>query len=337
MAEHAAGIGEAIRILRRGGIEQDAGRFLSLRAKNDGAAVDFACLAGVAVDIEKAAGAVAVSVHEDFVEHGIRNEGAITSGECVGDGGEGGVEIGVRHASALARSAEMTWAAAIDGLGEIRGARRHDGAAELFLDAIAEESFLAGERNGRLELAVGEMLEAFGGAGDADVFFDKIVVRLDVFVAERPVFAVAIERGAFEIPIAEAQTNAAPDVSSSARYAQATHPVKGLAGGRCIRLFQIVDEPVERIFITNAEFDLDRAVLADDFRRAVAVLEFERGLVFREILVGLRAAGFQQRYLQARFREALAGPASRSSGTDNDDIVVVFCLCWHVMRVRSGC
>src|SRR5260370_39391149 len=284
MAEHAAGSGEAVRILRRGGIEQDAGRFLRLRAKNDGAGVDFACLAGVAVDIENAAGAVAVSVHEDFVDHGIRNERAVSGVEGVGDGGEGGIKIRVRHASALARSAEMAWAAAVDGRGEIGGARRHEGAAELFLDAIAEESFLAGERNGRLELAVGEMLEAFGGAGDPDVFYDEIVVRLDVFVAERPVFAVTIERGGFEIPIAEAQTDAAPDVSSSARHAQATHPVKGLVGGRCIRLFQIVDEPVERIFVANAEFDLDRAGLADDFRRAVAVLEFEHWLVFTEIL-----------------------------------------------------
>jgi len=35
----------------------------------------------------------------------------------------------------------MAGAAAVDGLGEIRGARGHYGAAKLFLDAIAEESF----------------------------------------------------------------------------------------------------------------------------------------------------------------------------------------------------
>src|SRR6266851_6347266 len=337
MAEDTAGIGEAIRMLRRGGIEQDADRFLSLRAENDGAGVDFACLARVAVDVENAAGAVAVRVHENFVDHGIRNKPAVPCVEGVGDGGEGGIEIGVRHASALARSAEMAWAAAVDGLGEIGGARGHDGAAQLFLDAIAEESFLTSERNGRLELAVGEMLEAFGGAGDADVFFDEIVVWLDVSVAERPVFAVTIERGGFEIPIAEAQADAAPNVGSAARHAQAAHPVEGLVGRRCVWLFEIVDEPAVSVFVANPEFDLDGPCLADDFRHAVAVLEFERGLVFGEIPVGLRAAGFQQRDLQAGFREALARPPSRSAGADDDDIIRMALLLRHKMKIRSEC
>ena len=337
MAKHAAGIGEAIRILGRGGIEQDADRFLRLGAENDGARVDFARLAGVAVDVENAAGAVAVRLHEDSVDHGIRNKRAVSGVEGVGDGGEGGIEIGVRHASALAGSAEMAWATAVDGLGEIGGARGHDGATELFLDAIAEESFLAGERNGRLELAVGEMLEAFGAAGDANVFLDEIVIRFDVFVAKRPVFAVTIERGGFEIPIAEAQADAAPDVGASTRHAQAAHPVKRPVGRRCIRLFQIVDEPVVRIFVANPEFDLDGPCLADDFRRAVAVLELERGLVFGEILVGLRAAGFQQRDLQAGFCEALARPPSGSAGADDDDIIRMVLLLRHKMKIRSEC
>ena len=181
------------------------------------------------------------------------------------------------------------------------------------------------------------MFEALGRASDADVFLDEIVVGLDVFVAERPVFAVTIERGGFEIPIAEAQADAAPDVGAAARHAKATHPVKGLVGRSCVWLFQIVDEPVERILVANAEFDLDGAGFSDDFRRSVAVLELERGLVFGEILVGLQAAGFQQRDLQAGFREALAGPASGSTGADDDDIIRMVLLLRHKMKIRSEC
>ena len=337
VAEDTAGIGEAVRMLRRGGIQKDAGGFLGLGTENYSAGVNFAWLARVAVNIEDAAGSVAGRIHEDFVGHGIRNERAIAGGERVGNGGEGGVEIGMRHAPAFAWAAIMAGAAAVERLGEIGAARGHDGAAKLFLDAIAEESFLAGERDGGLKLAVGEMLEAFGAAGNANVFFDEVVVGLDVFVRKRPVFAVAIVGGGFEIPIAEAQADAAPDVGSAARHAQAAHPVKGLVGGCCIRLFQIVDEPVEGVFVANAEFDLDRAGLADDFRRKVAVLEFELGLVFREILVGLWAAGFEQRDLQARFRKALAGPASRSAGADDDDIIRTVLLLRHKMKIWSEC
>src|SRR5258708_37767355 len=85
----------------------------------------------------------------------------------------------------------MARAAAMDGLGKVGGPRGHGGAAELFLDAIAEESFLASERNGRLKLAVGEMLEAFGAASDANIILNGIGIGLGVFVARRPVFAVA--------------------------------------------------------------------------------------------------------------------------------------------------
>ncbi len=71
MAEDAAGIGKTIRILRRGGVEKDADGFLRLRAEDYRAGVDFAGLASVAVDVENATGAIAIRVHEDFVDHGV--------------------------------------------------------------------------------------------------------------------------------------------------------------------------------------------------------------------------------------------------------------------------
>src|SRR5438445_9662152 len=138
MAEDTAGIGKTIRILGRGGIQKDADGFLRLRAENHSPGADFTGLASVAVDVENAAGAVAVGVHEDFVSHGVRNERAISSGDGVGDGGKGRVEIRVRHAAAFAGTAKMTGAATVERLGEIRGPCGHDGAAELFLDAIAK-------------------------------------------------------------------------------------------------------------------------------------------------------------------------------------------------------
>ena len=239
--------------------------FLGLRAEDDGAGGDFAGLARVAIDVENAAGAVGGGIHQDFVGHSVRYERAVAAGECVGDGGECGIEIRVRHAAAFAGAAVVAGAAAVEWFGEIGGARGHDGAAEFFLDAIAEERFLASERDGRLELAVGEILEAFGAAGDADVFFDEVVVGLDVFVAERPVFAVAVVGGGLEIPIAEAQADAAPDVGAAAGHAHAAHPVEGLAGGSGVRLFEIVGEPVVGVFVADFEFGLDGARLADDF------------------------------------------------------------------------
>ena len=116
---------------------------------------NLAGLAGVAVDIENAAGAVALGIHQNFVSHGVRDERAITGSQSVGDSSKRGIKIGMRHAATFAGAAEVARPAAVNRLGEIGIARRHNGAAELFFDAIAEKSLLASERNGRLKLAVG--------------------------------------------------------------------------------------------------------------------------------------------------------------------------------------
>jgi hypothetical protein len=87
----------------------------------------------------------------------------------------------------------MARATAVEGLGEIGAARWHDRAPKLFFDAIAEKCFLTRERDRRLELAVGKLREAFSAAGDADIFFNEVVIGFDVFVAERPVLTVAVQ------------------------------------------------------------------------------------------------------------------------------------------------
>jgi hypothetical protein len=38
----------------------------------------------------------------------------------------------------------------------------------------------------------------------------------------------------------------------------------------------------------------------------------------------LRAAGFEERNIQAGFREALAGPASGGAGADDEHVIVLF-------------
>jgi len=173
------------------------------------------------------------------------------------------------------------------------------------------------------------VLEAFGHAGDADVFFDDVVVGGDVCVADGPVFAVAVVRGGFEILIAEAEADAAPDVGAAAGDAEAAHPVEGLVGGRGVRFVVIVDEPVLRVFVADVEFALDRVILFDDGIRHVAIFQFEGGFVLGEIFVGLRATGFDDGDVEAGFGEALCGPAAGGAGADYEDVKI----CW---RVGSG-
>jgi len=82
----------------------------------------------VTVDVEEAGGAICGGVHQDFVDHRVGNQFALAGFERVGDGGERGVEIGVRDAAAFAGAAVVAGAAAVGGPGEIGGAGQRYGA-----------------------------------------------------------------------------------------------------------------------------------------------------------------------------------------------------------------
>src|SRR5215471_13413602 len=101
------------------------------------------------------------------------------------------------------------------------------------------------------------MLDFFLHSGDADVSLDQVVVRLEILVRKRPVFAVAIVGSGLEVPIAEAQTNAAPNVGAASGDAQAAHPKERVIGGLGVRLLEVVDEPAVIVFATDFEDGLD--------------------------------------------------------------------------------
>ena len=78
MPENPAGIGETVRIFPRGGIEQNPNGFLRLRAENNGAGKQLLRLVCVSIDIENTVRAIMRGVYEDFVDHGVRNERAVS-------------------------------------------------------------------------------------------------------------------------------------------------------------------------------------------------------------------------------------------------------------------
>src|SRR5256885_1632079 len=76
-AESTAGIAETVRIFARCGVQQNAGGLLSLCAENDCPRVNFVRLFRIAIDIKNSAGAILRRVHQDFVDHRIRDERAV--------------------------------------------------------------------------------------------------------------------------------------------------------------------------------------------------------------------------------------------------------------------
>jgi len=293
-------------------------------------------LARVAINVKNPVRAIVGRVYQDFVDHGVRNECAVSGCQRIGNSGKGRIEVGMRHAAAFARTAIVARAAAVQRPRKIRDASGRNGAAKFLPHALAEERFLASQRNRRLKKAVWKMFEGFFAAADADVSLDEVIIWLDVLVTERPAFVVTIMGGGFEIPIAVAQAHAAPNVGPSPGHAQAAHPEERLVGRSRVWFLEIVDEPVRVVFAAGKP-GLDRPCLAQNFRSPVAVLQFESGLVSGKLFVGLRFAGFEKRDLQSRFRQAFARPSPGGPGTHNDDVVKVVLSLGHVVSVKNGC
>ena len=82
----------------------------------------FLRLASVTVNVQQARGAIAVRIHEHLVDHRVRDQGAVTGLERIGDGGESGIKVGVGHAAALARPAIVARRSSVDRFGDVSGA-----------------------------------------------------------------------------------------------------------------------------------------------------------------------------------------------------------------------
>ena len=73
VSQDAARVAQPARMLRAGGIQQNAYRLLRLGAQDHHAGINFARLESIAINVRNAAGDVALRIHQDCVRHGVRN------------------------------------------------------------------------------------------------------------------------------------------------------------------------------------------------------------------------------------------------------------------------
>ena len=181
----------------------------------------------------------------------------------VGNGRERGVEVRVRDAPALARPAVVARCRPL--IGFVMFAERPIVIVRpsFVLHARAELRLGARHRHRGMELAVGQLGHVLGLALDADVVLDDVVVRREVVVVERPVLAVAVERLALQVLLAEAIALAPPHVGAAADDAQAALPGERLVRRRRVRLLEIVGEPAVVVFHARVAVLLARARAAD--------------------------------------------------------------------------
>src|SRR5439155_26668333 len=108
----------------------------------------------------------------------------------------------------------------------------------------------------RHELSVGQMRQTFLATLDADELLDVAPPRRQILVAEWPVDAEAFACVRLEIEVAPAINAATPHDRATTDLSPA-NPVKGLPFRRRVRIVEIVDEELARVFIAGAGVSLN--------------------------------------------------------------------------------
>ena len=156
VAEHAAGVGDAVRVPARRGVQHDARGLQRRGAQDDDLAGRLALAARQPVHVADA-GALPFRVGRDVADDGVRNERQPPRG---GRRRQRAVRAAVVRAGPAAAPAG---AAVVAGRAAVQRARQHRRAAdgqrapEAVRHRLLEDLLAAGERHRRQELAVGEL------------------------------------------------------------------------------------------------------------------------------------------------------------------------------------
>ena len=232
-------------------------------------------------------------------------------------------------AAAFANAAQLTRPAAErdvlrGGFREVRATSdRHAARGMVFFGPLLERDFQAVERHRRQKQAIGQMLEAFVRAGDSREFFDAVIPRRDIGVANRPVDAVAVLLVGVEIHVAHPVGLSTP-VERAATQVIAANPGVRTIRGSGVRMLAVAHPPLFGRRVEGVALTLDRVVLGDFVLRHLSAVRHFPGR--REIqVVGAVldvTSALDDERLQTPLAQFLGDPAAADPGTDNDGVEV---------------
>ena len=352
--------------------QQDAGGLEGGRPQDHGLGLDLVALARLRIGERHPRGLARGGVDHHLAHHRVRAQGeaarVLRGIDETGGRIEGRVDVAAAR-PAVAGSATEASAAVLVVLQAVGGdpgaiGREH---AVRALHRLAQHHLRRVQPGRALELAVGQVLEALGVAGDAEVEVDLVVVGGDVGVGDGPVLAEAVAALRLEVVVGKAEGQAAPDVGLAP---QAAGPHPGVLRAR-VGVVLLVHHDVLRVVGAAPALHVGvdggvGAVLLGVGRIADRVLVLGEGVAVVGHLAATRVVvgplhrlqlrldvellpRLEHQHLEALLGEDVSGHASRGPRAHHDGVVgagqVDFFREWrgyaqqhgrHPFRVLSG-
>jgi hypothetical protein len=168
---------------------------------------------------------------------------------------------------------------------------------------------------GRQIFAIGIARAVLNGARHADQSFNTAVVRCYLFIGDGPVIAGSVERGGFEVDLAEAGGGAAPEVGLAAgRFAARPGPAAAWRDG----VGDVVLEEVE----SDLMLAIALALLARLRIAEAAILQFVAVSMIAVVFIGVEPLpGIECEHVEPRFAEELDSRAAAGARADHNNVV----------------
>ena len=276
---------------------------------------------GIAVD-ENHARCFSLIVHDYVTDDSIADECELAGAGRIRQRDRGAVEVGSRETTALALIAIVACRAAVEGNREVGAAIGDQLPSELLFNDVLWHKPLRRRDAWGEKFSIGELWQALASAAHTDVFFDFVVIGLEIFVGDRPILAIAVVASALKLEVAITVTDSRPAKRFPADLSSA-NPHERLVLGKRVGVLGIFDKELAAVLVACIAEPLDRLLLEYGFLIAEAP---ESHPVWPHVLSEIasryaRRAGFEHEHFHPAGSKHLCHPSAARARADHYCVV----------------
>src|SRR5438105_224630 len=230
-------------------IQKNACRFQRSRSHDHNPSMGLAMLVRDPIDVVDTLSAP-TPVHKQMTHDSIAHQGELSGAGRGWKGNGRTVEIGSSETATLTLVAIVACRSAAMVYGQIGYPVWHHSPTKLALDDLLRHHPATGKCHGREELSVRHLRQTFARATHANETLNAIVIGLKLFVADGPIFSIAVTAGSLEFVVAIAIAFARPTKSPPSHLA-AANPHERFVWRKRVRMLEVVHKKLMAVLVAG--------------------------------------------------------------------------------------